>query len=447
MRDALPWLSVLGTVLVGCSGSGGSAGSSPLAIASPLVAPSPSPIATTPAPTIASTIRHVVVIVQENRSFDNLFNGYPGADTVSVAPGSNGTSIPLHVMHLEDGVDVDHTHIGFETEYDSGRSDGFANVNLSTSPPYPNYAFSYVDPTETAPYRAMASQYALADRMFQSNSGPSYAAHQYLIAGQSADVAEVPSSAPWGCDAPATATTELVNAAGIEVAGPFPCFDYPTLADRLDAANTTWAYYTPGIDGNIGGKIWTAYDAIKHIRYSSTDWGNVRSPETTIFTDLSAGHLPAMSWVIPTIANSDHPQSNSATGPQWVASLVDAIGQSPDWNSTAIFVVWDDWGGWYDHVVPQQLDAMGLGYRVPLIAIGPYAKHGYVSHTQHEFGSILHFTEEAFGLPSLGQADARADDLADMFDFSQKPSAYHTLTSSAVRRSMSIAKPSAFMDY
>jgi phospholipase C len=142
--------------------------------------------------------------------------------------------------------------------------------------------------------------------------------------------------------------------------------------------------------------------------------------------DVAKGTLANVTWVVPSSVNSDHAGGiNSVGGPDWVASIVNAIGQSQFWSSTAIFITWDDWGGWYDHVAPPQLDSMGLGFRVPLIVVSPYAKHGYVSHVQHEFGSFLKFSEETFNLPSLGLIDVRADDLADCFDFTQAPQAFH----------------------
>jgi phospholipase C len=136
-------------------------------------------------------------------------------------------------------------------------------------------------------------------------------------------------------------------------------------------------------------------------------------------TGIENGNLAQVSWVMPTMANSDHAASGSNTGPDWVASIVNEIGASKYWSNTAIFITWDDWGGWYDHVSPPHVDEMGLGFRVPLIVVSPYARHGYISHRQHEFGSILHFTEELFVLPSLGTRDAISDDLLDCFDFSQ----------------------------
>jgi phospholipase C len=193
----------------------------------------------------------------------------------------------------------------------------------------------------------------------------------------------------------------------------------------------TWRYYAPAPAAS--GYIWSAYQAIKHIR-QGPDWAaDVISPETTILNDLKGASpsLAQVTWVTPSGANSDHlkstqylPGTTTPAGPAWVTSVVNAIGNSPFWDSTVIFIVWDDWGGFYDHVKPPQQDYMGLGFRVPLVVVSPYAKKGYVSKSQHEFASILRFTEEAMGLPSLHSIDPdatddRADDLMDCFDFTQ----------------------------
>jgi phospholipase C len=178
---------------------------------------------------------------------------------------------------------------------------------------------------------------------------------------------------------------------------------------------------------NPGGDVWSVYDAIDYIRHGS-DWTrNISSPETNIFTDLQTGNLPAVSWIVPDFQNSDHPSSGSNTGPSWVTSIVNAVGQSKYWNNSAIVIVWDDWGGWYDPVAPPKLDYAGLGFRVPMLVVSPYARQGYVSHTQYEFGSILKFVEEAFGLPSLGATDARATSIDDCFNFTQSPTPFSVM--------------------
>jgi phospholipase C len=158
-------------------------------------------------------------------------------------------------------------------------------------------------------------------------------------------------------------------------------------------------------------------------------------PQTQVLADIAANQLPSVSWIIPDGRASDHAAGNDGSGPSWVASIVNAIGNSPYWWSTAIIITWDDWGGWYDHVAPPQVlvncEQWGCGYaygfRVPLIVVSPYAKAAYVSRAPHDFGSILKFLEENFRLPSLGYADAYADDLSDCFNFRQKPLNFQTI--------------------
>ncbi len=385
-------------------------------------------------PPYSSKIQHVVVIIQENRTFDNLFNGFPGADTVQSGVNSKGQTVPLIPVPLEDGHDPGHLHTNWEIAYDHGKNDGFDIEGWDANPSSkPNYQYAFVPHSETADYFAFAKQYALGDRMFQSDSGPSYPPHQYLIAGQSAMVDEVPNQKPWGCDAPSGTFTVVLNAQGQELRGPFPCFSYPTLADLMDAAGVTWAYYAPPANGS--GYQWSAYDAVNQIR-NGPDWANdVISPQTQILNDIQNNNLRQVSYVVPDYKDSDHAIAGSNTGPAWVSSIIDAVGNSSYWSSTAVLVTWDDWGGWFDHVVPPQLDVMGLGYRVPLLIVSPYVKPGYVSHVQHEDGSIVKFIEEVYGLPSLGATDVRADDLGDFFNLSQQPRPFARIHTQAQSRS------------
>ena len=367
-------------------------------------------------------IKHVVIIVQENRTVDDLFNGFPGIDTVQSGLDSHGHVIALVKRPLWLKVDPDHSHLSFESAYDGGKMDGFDNVPNNRD--IPDYSYSYTDPADVAPYWQMAQIYAFSDTMFQSNSGPSFPAHQYLIASQSPFAAENPLASIWGCDSPPGTTVLALNAQGQEYTYGFPCFDYPTLADELDAQGVSWRYYTPLADG-----VWSAYDAVKHIRYGA-DWqSDIASfAQYTPVQDFLAGDMPSVTWVVPQGFDSDHANPVGDHGPDWVGSLVNAIGHGPDWDSTAIFVVWDDWGGWYDHVAPKQLDVYGLGMRVPLIVISPYVREGHISHVDHEFGSIMRFVEETFGLETLASSDARADDLLDCFDFTQSPQPFKPVT-------------------
>jgi len=370
----------------------------------------------TPSPA-TTPIKHVVVIMQENRSFDNFFHGFPGAD--SAESGMNKADVvPLAPVPLAEPTDLNHSHASWWRAWDNGKMDGFASAQKNP----PLFAYSYVPSSEIEAYWTLATQYTLADRMFQSNTGPSFPAHQYMIAGQSGETDEDPNSAQWGCDAPAGSAVPLVGPDGTDLAGVFPCFDYQTAADLLDARGISWRYYAPA-DLSSGSSV-SAYEAIEHIFFSK-DWdNNVISPQTRILTDVANGQLAQVTWVVPDSSHSDHPGNNSTEGPDWVASVVNAIGSSPFWNTTAIFINWDDWGGWYDHVAPINIDNMGPGFRVPLIVVSPYAKHGYVSHTVYETASLITFVEKDFALGNLGTRDALANNLLDCFDFAQTPAPY-----------------------
>lgn len=383
-----------------------------------------------------SPIKHVVILIQENRSFDDFFATFPGADgatqgTMKTATGD--VTVPL----VKGGLvvyDVAHGHSTFVKEYDGGKMDGFALAYAGIHHVVQQigvYNYRYVDPQEIAPYWTMAKQYVLADHMFQTQASGSFTAHQDLIAGGTAlnrwtSVIDDPSDsggkqAAWGCDAPAGTVTNLINFKReyFRGGGPFPCFRWKTLADLLDRAGLTWRYYTPSIC--CAGGLWSAFDAIDPIRHSDEWKANVISPPTEVLKVARRGVLPSVTWVVPQVHDSDHPGGGPDTGPEWIARIVDAIGEGPHWKSTAIIVVWDDWGGLYDHVPPPQLDYQGLGFRVPMLVISPYAKKGYVSHTQYEFGSILKFVENTFALGSLYATDARATSIADCFDFHQAP--------------------------
>jgi phospholipase C len=382
---------------------------------------------------LSSPIRHIVLVIQENRSVDNLFNGLPGADTQSYGYDSHGNKVVLQAEPLNTTWDPSHTHAAFVTEYDKGKLNGwdldrYICQGTPCTPP-PELEFGYVPQSDVQPYWTMAQAYAFADEMFQTNQGPSFPAHMYLADGNSAtdntntlyamnnSQTSTGATAKAGCDAPAGSYVVLINPlTNNHSQTAYPCFDHQTLWDLLDAAGVSWKYYQP----TLGPGLWYTPDAIKHIRYGA-DYANVSTPQTNILSDITNGTLPEMSWVIPTAAESDHAGETDGSGPDWVAQVVNAIGESPYWNNTVVFVVWDDWGGWFDHVAPHMYNHYELGFRVPLIAISPYAKAGYVSHTTHEFGSILKFSEETFGLGSLGTTDARADDLSDMFDYSQTP--------------------------
>jgi phospholipase C len=438
-----------------------------------------------------SPIQHVIIVIQENRSFDDLFATFPNADGTTTGKGepmpeseastcakdnqqvvtqSNstvtltkvsliGAGFPQYknkagkMVDFGEGTDLPHVYgwygiTPFLDEYDNANMDGFdlegsgENGNGSTLCTYP---YQYVNPAAITAYWDLAQQYVLADHTFQTQGSGSFTAHQDLIAGGTAvnysyggysndSVIDNPSYWPWGCDAPQGVITSLIttNLQYLQFKGPFPCFTYETMRDLLDAQSVSWKYYTVQVKGGNAG-LWSAFDAIKAVRYSSEWTTNVTTSPTVIFQDIKAGTLPAVSWVTPDGQNSDHPDEKGAggkyvdNGPSWVANVVNSVGESKYWNSTAIVVLWDDWGGFYDHVPPPCLSKSqcrdsqgGLGFRVPMIIVSPYVK-AHVEHTQYEFGSILKYIEGNWSLGSLGTTDKRATSIGNVFNYNQKP--------------------------
>jgi phospholipase C len=437
-----------------------------------------------------SHFKHIVVIFQENRTPDNLFYGLCSAPyglpfACSTTPNAwqyniqtdhwanlnsasgytNPTPIPL-----ANAYDLDHSHTAFKNmcnvDPTTGecKMNGAINIGCSgTCPSQPQY--KYVDNSQgvISPYLDLATQYGWANYMFQTNQGPSFPAHQFIFGGTSAPSATDDAdgifaaenmsntgiaglNAVAGCIAPTTTTVQLIDSAGVEDPSRriYPCFEHRTLPDVLPP-NVTWRYYAPG-----AGTIWTAPDAIQHICQSSGPGGicqgplwqnNVDLKPADVLTDIANCNLRNLSWIIPTGVNSDHARSTDGGGPSWVASIVNAIGNSSTcdgdtgyWQNTAIILTWDDWGGWYDHVAPTILPypqgAYQLGFRVPLIVISAHTPRHYINNYRHDFGSILRFIEANFSVPEgeLNFADARADnELQLFFDYSRAPRPFQTI--------------------
>jgi phospholipase C len=457
-------------------------------------------------------INHVVVIDQENRTVDNLLgsnspsNGFYLPGLVFSTTGQaytivkkkknvftvNAVSIPLaSKLGSGDSVDADdydpgHGHKAWLAACDAPvitdpstdcAMNGFNHVAVACDknatgcpgPTYPTYA--YVQYKDVAPYFQIASQYGYANYMFQTNQGPSFPSHQFIFGGTSQPgngpdptwfVSEnMNGSGDNGCIASATSTVALVNPATQgEKTTMFPCFDHYTMADVLaaPASPITWTYYTPG-----QGSLWSAPDAIEAIcavsggECTGSYWtkgasnGYIDINPSHVLTDVQNCKLQQVNWVIPTALESDHAGSTDGSGPSWVASIVNAIGnqaQCPDgeiyWDNTVILITWDDWGGWYDTVVPPPLSSKApanassyvYGFRVPLLVVSAYTPPQTVSNTMGlDFGAMLKFIEEIFSLgpiPSTGDsgnyADAYAnDDLGEFFQFSKPPHGFQSI--------------------
>jgi phospholipase C len=379
----------------------------------------------------AGKITHVVYVIQENRSFDNLFQGYPGAHTVSQGQNSSGQTITLQPESLSKVYQIDHSaHAMFEACNGTGslpgtgcRMNGFDREESYGGPSNPQYV--YVPHTESQPYFDMAHEWVVGDNMFQSQLDESFVGHQYAIAAQAQSSVNLPAFILWGCEGgPSDTISTITQNRSLNGPQQRACFDYTTLGDELDAAHLTWRFYAVGYKNDRGGNggTWSAYQAVKHI-FRGPDWkSDIVSPNWKFITDVRAGKLANFTWITPECAESDHSECGGGFGPSWVAAIVNTVGKSKFWNSTAVFVQWDDWGGLYDDVPPPHEDYDGNGFRVPLLVISPFAKKDYVSHAQFETASMLRFAEDLYGLPQLAAADARANSpAADCFDFSQAP--------------------------
>jgi phospholipase C len=325
-------------------------------------------------------IAHVVIIVQEGRSFDNLFCGYKGADAAACST--------LKPIGLEANCTISDTFEAFVRD----RRTGDFSHERAVCPGHARPEYAYVPQSETKPYWAIAGSYVLGDRMFSSTGNPTFEAHQYHIAAQAAEARDEPfgSVPPDGC---------VYRAKVRQFRGPPQpaCFSYKTLADELSAASLSWSYYAEG----SREAAWDAFGWVHGYAAGIT-------PPNQFIYDVKGGKLGNVTWVTPEFVDSDESGSRSATGPAWVASVVDAVGESQFWNTTAIFITWSGFGGWSDHVLPPTLDGEGLGFRVPFLVISPYAKQNHVSHVQYETGSIPRFIENNFGLAQLAPSDTRA---------------------------------------
>ncbi len=394
--------------------------------------------------------KHIIVVVQENRTPDNLFgsnpNFEPGVDISSKQVLSTGQTVSLTPVPLALCYDVNHTHESFESALKRGfDAEPYSkNVSRCSYPAHPQY--TYVDNSSgtVTPYFDIALANGFANRMFQTNQGPSFPAHQFLFGGTSAPSVSTPLFAAEnptgggqsGCDASARSRVALIDKNGKETTNKpiYPCFEHPVLSDLLDnAANSiTWRYYAQSSNG-----LWTAPNAIRHVCgpqavggktvCKGAEWLKNVVPDdaSQALSDIMNCKLQAVSWVTPTAAESDHAQINDGTGPSWVASIVNAVGSTTCrgeryWDDTAIFITWDDWGGWADHVAPFKVTnatAWGAGYtygfRVPLLVVSAYTPPGQVSNSVFDFGSILLYIERNFGLGYIGSGATIYDDYAD----------------------------------
>ena len=386
-------------------------------------------------------IKHVVFIIKENRSFDNLFGLFPGADGAvsgrdchcmtfhSSDSGFTGPVRPLtRGFDQRTPHDLPHDRAAALKAWDHGKMDGFNQSDAADL-----YAYTQLHPDQLPNYWHWAKRFVLGDHFFASVNGPSFPNHLFTIAAQSGGTVDNPNPPgqnnrgdykTWGCDAPSSEHVEVFDTEGHEELVP-PCFDFRTVGDLLSKKRIPWSYYAaPPVDWDQAphsGYIWNAYASIRHFREHPERWQRHVVPVQQIVHDIEGGGLPPVTWITPQFAYSEHPEYNFCHGENWSTRIIDAVMRSPMWQSTAIFLTWDDWGGFYDHEPSPQIDRYGLGIRVPFLLISPYAREGVIDHRHGEFSSVVRFIEDNWHLRALTRRDREAGNLSWNFDFSSQP--------------------------
>jgi phospholipase C len=380
-------------------------------------------------------IEHVFIIFKENHTFDNLFATYPGADGATRGQRSNGSWINLTRPLVDFWYPGGNKRDDALADYDGGRMDGFDKgekvpiIPLISNGPYVTYAPANGQAGGPANYYwELAQAGVLCDRYFTSVLGPSFPNHIFAVAATAANCVTNPNLITHriGILDPASGSV-------IDHPEDFSTAEIPTtLPNELEAAGFTWRYYSESATNPIGWLVDYLEDqdlgvdaiaALRGARDFATSY-NTRVPDLdrNFAGQLAAGDIGNVNWIRPGGLNSEHPGvSGLAAGAEWTRKIVNAIGASPYWDHCAIFITYDDYGGFYDHVPPPQVDAVGLGFRVPCIIVSPYARKGFVDHTDYEISSVLRFCEADFRLPTMTARDAAASDMTAAFDFTQAP--------------------------
>ena len=388
----------------------------------------------------AIPIEHIIVIVQENHSFDNYFGTYPNANGIpakTMLPKVPGGPLILKpfLATTRTPHDLQHSWQAAAVAYDNGLMDGFywsaykpsvayygRRITIpqpdsklvqivptptptpappSRPPKQPSWAInavSYYDSTSIPNYWNYAQHYTLCDNFFSALRGPSQPNHLYTVAAQSGGIVS-------NYNFPSQTVT----------------YFFPEIMDELFKAGVSWKYYSDQTDPHQQG-IWNPLPGFPQIASNPAQFANVVSP-SQFYTDVNNGALPQVCWLIPSPQNSEHPPYDIAVGMAYVTTLVNAVMQSQYWQNCAIIITWDDYGGFYDHVPPIQTDTdkYGFGFRVPCLVISPYALSNTIVRTQYDLTSILKLIETKFLLSSLSGRDNAANNMLDCFNFSQTP--------------------------
>src|SRR5579872_1090406 len=400
----------------------------PLARATPRPRATATPAARVQRATARFPIKYIVIIDKENRSFDNLFGTFPGADGATRAELSTGRIVPLGHTPDHTLLDIGHAGDSAALAENKGRMNGFDLLPGAIQDGF-DVANSQLHQSDIPNYWSYAQHFALDDHFFSTINGPSFPNHLVTIAATSANTVDNPygqSHHAWGCDSGPYSRVNAINPQTGRQYQVKPCFTIPTMADTFQRYHINWKYYAPG--QYRSGYIWDSFDAVKPIRYSKLWATNGDYPDKKFTSDVRAGKLPQVSWLVTDVAGSDHPPYSMCVGESWAVDQINAIMRSKYWKSTLIVLTWDDFGGFYDHVPPPVTSYIGLGPRVPTILISPYARPHYIDHHRMEFNSILKFIEQDFHIPALNANDSGASSLLTSLNFKQRPLAPLDLT-------------------
>ena len=353
-------------------------------------------------------IQHFIVLMQENHTFDNYFGTYPGANGIPagtcmpVDPSDKTNTDCVEPFHIGDRPidDLDHSLSTFQMQYNDGKMNGFVYA-LNQRNQNGAMAMGYYDDSDLPYYWNLADEYVLFDNYFSSDHGGSFANHMYWVSAQ-----------PGG---------NRVSENGYA--------DVATIFDRLEERGISWKFYVQNYDPQI---TYRSLSQVSGNRASQVIWVPLLNMDRFLddpklsshivdlneyFVDLENGTLPEVAYIAPSGA-SEHPPGSIRSGQKFVKSLIQALMRSNSWDSSAFLLLYDDWGGWYDHVSPPQVDENGYGMRVPGLLISPYARRGYIDSTMLDFTSVLKFIEENWGIEPLAARDTQAKSFMSAFDFS-----------------------------
>ena len=402
------------------------------------------PVPTTPPPEAGPPpeksypIKHVVVVVKENHTFDNYFGSFPGAEGTTKCKKHDGTIFDCPRAPDKTDHDPSHAHSAGLVDYNNGKMDGWDLPGSSGKDPTDLLPYSQYQEADIPNYWQYAKHFTLADHFHTEMIGPSFPGHLAVLAAQAGWAIGNPNNLPyWGCDNPATTRITIEDQATCKEKQIHPCFDIPTVPDVLPAG-VDWKFY----GSNYGPlqEVWSMFNGVKSIRQTPAKWAKIVQ-YAQFDADIAAKTLPAVTWLVNQDTDSEHPSlfglGGVCSGENWTVRHLNKLMASDYWKDTVILFTMDDFGGWYDHVPPPRqygcgaadggAGPHGLGFRVPLIIISPYAKPGFIFKETAEHASIPRFIEKIFHstktLHDLDPAaqDAQANDLMNAFDFGQTP--------------------------